>query len=597
MRRAGRTRLAVIHGILVGVCLSPAGCNGGKGAGPANAGGETTAAPGPVSAGGPAHAGEIIPPDRRTTWNPGIAGGVPARADVCATVNASTYGNGAADATAGIQAAIDACPAGQVVRLSAGDFLVNGDHPITINRGIVLRGAGPSATRLMKTTTAANPVILVGERWPQEAGSANLTANAPKGATSVQVASAGGFSVGQLVVLDEITDDSYVYWGTDSAAQPGGPARGWFTRYDRPVGQMLEIASISGNTISFTTPLHVDFDTVQTAQVTRYTIPYGAKFAGVEDLYVRGGQDDNITVSFAMYSWVRNVESDMSMGDSIGLDSSFRCVVRDSYFHDTPNPFPGGAGYMLSFAMYTADSLVENNIFINGNKVMVMRASGGGNVVGYNYFDNGYIESYPGWMETGMNASHMTCPHFELFEGNQAFNIDGDDTWGGAVYNTFFRNHATGKRRSFSDIDSRRAIGLMYGHYFYSFVGNVLGTPDQNPAPAGGFAYEDLWPWGDDPVPMWRLGYTPKDWSARPDARVVGTVHRHANFDYATNSVHWANGYIRTLPNSLYLAGKPSFFANNPWPWVDATGATKLHALPAKVRFDAGTPTAPPPGS
>ena len=85
---------------------------------------------------------------------------------------------------------------------------------------------------------------------------------------------------------------------------------------------------------------------------------------------------------------------------------------------------------------------------MNGNKVMVMRASGGGNVIGYNYFDNGYIGNYLGWVETGMNASHMTCPHFELFEGNQAFNIDGDDTWGGAVYNTFFRNHPTGKRRS-----------------------------------------------------------------------------------------------------------------------------------------------------
>ena len=78
-------------------------------------------------------------------------------------------------------------------------------------------------------------------------------------------------------------------------------------------------------------------------------------------------------------------------------------------------------------------------------------------------------------METGLNASHMACPHFELLEGNQAFNIDGDDTWGGAVYNTYFRNHATGKRRSYPDTCGRRAIGLMMGHYFYSFVGNVLG--------------------------------------------------------------------------------------------------------------------------
>ena len=553
----------------------------------------TTAAEGsgPGSAAGAFHGpttADIMPPERRTTWKPGIPGGIPSLTVVCATVEATGYGNGAVDATAGIQNAIDACPPGQVVRLSAGEFLVNGAHPITINKGIVLRGAGPSATRLTKTTTAANPVILVGQRWLEEAGSVKLTADAPKGATSVAVSSVAGFAPGQLVLLDETTDDSYVYWGTDPAVAPGAQGRGWFTRFDRPVGQMLEIASIVGSTVSFTTPLHISFDTAHAAELTRYRLPFGARSAGVEDLYVRGGQDDNVTLRFAMYSWVRNVESDWSTGDSFALDACFRCVLRDSYAHDTPNPYPGGAGYMLSLALHTADSLVENNIFTNGNKVMVMRASGGGNVIGYNYFDNGYIGNNLGWMETGLNASHLTCPHFELFEGNQAFNIDGDDTWGGAVYNTFFRNHAMGKRRSYPDVSSRRAIGLMYGHYYYSFVGNVLGTADENPAPFAAFAYEDTWPWKNDPVGLWRLGYTPKDWDARPDARVLSTTHRHGNFDYATSSVHWTSGFDQTLPASLYLSGKPAFFGDNPWPWVDPEGARKVHTLPARARFDAG---------
>ena len=584
MDRVGRF-LAVL--VVAGLGVPQPGCKGG---GAAATGGDSQAPAAGLAARPAAAVADVMPPERRTTWKPGIPGGIPARTRVCATVNAAAYGNGAVDATAGIQAAIDACPTGEVVRLSAGEFLVNGADPIRIHKGIVLRGAGASMTRLTKTSTTANPLILIGERWLQEAGSVDLTADAPKGASSVQVSSPGGFKAGQLVVLDEITDGSYVAWGTNAAVAPGGPGRGWFTRYDRPVGQMLEIASISGNTVSFTTPLHIAFDTAHRAQLTRYTIPYGAKSAGVEDLYVRGGQDDNITVRFALDSWVKGVESDWSVGDSFALDSCLRCVLRDSYAHDTPNPYPGGAGYMLSIATYTADSLVENNIFINGNKVLVMRASGGGNVIAYNYFDNGHIGNDLGWMETGLNASHLTCPHFELFEGNQAFNIDGDDTWGGAVYNTFFRNHATGKRRSYADINSRRAVGLMYGHYWYSFVGNVLGTADQHPAPYSGFAYEDLYPWENDPIGLWRLGYTPQDWNAPPDARVVSTVHRHANFDYATSSVQWASGFDQALPSSLYLAGKPAFFGDNPWPWVDATGAVKLHTLPARARYDAGAP-------
>jgi hypothetical protein len=537
---------------------------------------------------------DVLPSERRTPWNPGIPGGVPARASVCATLEATRYGNGTLDASSAIQAALAACPAGQVVQLSAGDFQVGGPEPIRIDRPVVLRGMGPAATKLRKATNATSPVVLIGERWPQEAASVALTADAPKGASSVQLASSIGFGVGQLVLLSETTDESYVYWGTDAAAAPGGQARGWFTRYDRPVGQMLEIASVSGNTVSFTTPLHIGVDTAHAAQLTRYSTA-AVKNAGLEDLYVRGGQDDNVTLRFAMYSWVKNVESDWSTGDSFALDMCFRCVLRDSYAHDTPNPYPGGAGYMLSLATYTADSLVENNIFVNGNKVMVMRASGGGNVIGYNYFDNGYIGNFPGWMETGLNASHLACPHFELFEGNQAFNIDGDDTWGGAVYNTFFRNHATGKRRSYPDTSSRRAIGLMYGHYFYSFVGNVLGSADQNAAPFRGFAYEDSWPWKDDPVGLWRLGYTPKDWNARPDERVVATTHRHANFDYATHTVQFAAGYERSLPDSLYLTGKPAFFGASPWPWVDPTGAVKLRVLPARTRFEARQAHAPAP--
>jgi hypothetical protein len=530
---------------------------------------------------------DVLPPERRTLWNPGLPGGIPARATVCATVEAARFGNGSADATAGIQAAIDACPRGQVVLLSAGQFLVNGDPPITLQKEVVLRGAGPSATRLTRTSTSANPVVLIGERWPQEAGSTDLTRDAPKGATSIEVASTAGLVPGQLVVLDETTDDAYVYWGTDRAVSPGAEGRGWFTRYDRPVGQVVEIASVSDTTVSFTTPLHIGFDTARAAQLTRYTVPHGAKSAGLEDLYVRGGQDDNVTLRLAARSWVRNVESDWSMGDSFALDTCFRCVLRDSYAHDTPQPYPGGAGYLLSVARYTADSLVENNVFVSANKVMVMRASGGGNVIGYNYFDDGYIGNDRGWMETGLNASHMTCPHFELFEGNEAFNIDGDDTWGGAVYNTFLRNHATGKRRSFPDVDNRRAVGLMYGHYYYSFIGNVLGTPDQSPAPYHAFAYEDVWPWGDDPVSLWRLGYTPKDWTARADPRVLATTLRHGNFDFVTRSVQWTDGLERAVPDSLYLTGKPAFFGRDPWPWVDPLGETKVHRLPARAAFEA----------
>src|SRR5215510_13417080 len=121
---------------------------------------------------------DVMPADRRIVWNPGIPGGIPARATVCATLKASAYQDGRVDATKGIQSAIDACPDGQVVQLSAGDFLVDDTYPITIGKGVVLRGAGPPATRLRKVSDAANPLIVIGQRWNEEDASADLTANA-----------------------------------------------------------------------------------------------------------------------------------------------------------------------------------------------------------------------------------------------------------------------------------------------------------------------------------------------------------------------------------------------------------------------------------
>ncbi len=138
--------------------------------------------------------------------------------------------------------------------------------------------------------------------------------------------------------------------------------------------------------------------------------------AGVEDLYLSGGSQDGGNVEFANAKecWLRNVESDLSHGPSVSLWATFRCEVRDSFIHSTQSPQPGGQGYGISFAMHAADNLVENCIVWSFNKVMVMRAAGGGNVIGYNYFEDGWIDFALGWVESGMNAAHLTGTHSTL---------------------------------------------------------------------------------------------------------------------------------------------------------------------------------------
>ncbi len=174
-----------------------------------------------VAAASPA-AAQLIPSSRLATANWQTAGmqaegGIPARATVCATVNASTYGNGARDATAGIQAAIRGCATGQTVALSAGLFRL--DSYLYVNRSITLRGAGAGVTTLRNVTGAVRDnasldnangndtgLIIVGvSQWPHflNTGTLNLTANAVQGASSVTLASVKGLSVGQYVLVSE----------------------------------------------------------------------------------------------------------------------------------------------------------------------------------------------------------------------------------------------------------------------------------------------------------------------------------------------------------------------------------------------------------
>jgi carbon monoxide dehydrogenase subunit G len=568
----------------------------------------------------------ILDPDRRTVWAPGVPGGVPARAQVCATVNASTYGNGSIDATSGIQAAINACAAGQVVQLSSGTFTINGGRYLQISKGITLRGAGPGATTLQKTDGAKpgqeqtgpnpSPLVIIGPaRWDNNGGSSvNLSADAAKGSYSVTVGNAGAFSAGQIVLLDELSGagwqpdpagrgqiwasaDFRVVWqrhnppqGTDD---PYPDALGWFSRDDRPTNEIKQIDRISGNTIYFNTPVHISYRTSHNAQLSSFGYPFTVG-AGIEDLSVTGGDQGNIRFHWASSCWAKRIDSSVWHDEGFAVERSFRVEIRDSYVHDAAWAQPGGAGYAISLSDGSSEVLVENSIVLKANKVMVARSAGTASVFGYNYVDDGYINTNTRWIEVGLNASHMVGPHHVLFEGNQGFNWDSDKTHGNSIYHTVFRNHLVGTRRDFSDAAGgngpRRCAGATYYSYWHSFVGNVMGVAGQ----MAGWVYES----GDMDTPaIYMLGWD--DWAPYPtDARVKATTLRHGNFDYVTSSVVWDPAIgDRNLPASLYLAQKPAFFnagRGYSWPWVDPTGPTKLSTLPARARYEAGTPFVQP---
>ncbi len=480
---------------------------------------------------------QIIPPDRNFTWNPGMMskGGIPNRTTICATLSPSGRDDSAAiqarlDSCPSNQVVM-LKPGIFIVN----NYLLI-HTPITLRgsgAGITILGKTNGARKRTSQfkpvdpgtySSDAQPVVIVGpSRWPgpDNSTSQGLIADGAQGAYSVTIANASGYAAGQFVLVDETSGASWqpvplgfgcvysvpampcppVVWQGDKVAWAmhyptqryqddsgnsnlSGPydttpgvlpaAMSWFSRTDRPTTEIKEIASVSGNTITFTSPLTIGYRVSHSAQLTRYTLTgsqSGANSiqvlnAGVENLSMYGGADGELRFESAAYSWAKSVEVTVWLGEGVAINNSFRIEVRNSFLHTGSWPEPGGAGYIVSLADGSSEILIENNVLIDACKQVVMRSSGAGSVVAYNYADDSWDFDTPGWVEVGLNASHMAGPHHVLFEGNASQNVDSDYTHGNAIYLTFFRNWLTGQRRSFTDQGNIRTVGLAYGSWW-----------------------------------------------------------------------------------------------------------------------------------
>ncbi len=472
-----------------------------------------------------------------------------------------------------------------------------------------------------------------------------LSSDGLKGQTSVQVADGAIFSAGMLVKLDENTTSAWqpdvegsstsilasadyaTTWRIHNPAVAGEdtvtsgvtptPANNysttgtgkdeacWFSRQDRFQNEIKEIASVAGNVVTFNSPLHKTYRTGHYAELTTYTgnnLP--VKNAGIEKMTFVGGGDACVRFNNTAYSWAKNIEVMHWNGEGIALSHSFRDEVRDSYVHNADFPENGGGAYAISLQMGSSEILVENNISMQINKVIVARASGAGSVFAYNYMDVGYIADNELWIEDGINASHLMGPHHVLMEGNWGVNIDSDFTHGNSTYNTHFRNYVTTIRSAFTNtytgdqVDDaahltsdfpKRAVGANQYTYWMSYVGNVLGAPGIATA-ANGYIDEDMADsWKKPAGTIWLMGYGGTHYN--PNA--ASTAIRDGNWDTLLGQQTWLTTAAAPLPASLYLPTKPAFFGSNPWPWVDpATG--NVQTLPAKARYDAGTPNVLP---
>ena len=558
---------------------------------------------------------QIIPAARRITWegNVGIPGGVPNRTTVYATISAAAYGNGTTDATSAIQSALNACPANQVVYLSAGRYRINGNTTIPSN--VTLRGAGPSAT-ILDGRGSGDALIRFKEGIAQwNPALVAVTSGLAAGSRSITVANASGITVESYLVISQLNDTSYV-----TNVGVGGACTWCDNGHNgtRAMGQLVEVTSVNGTVVGIKPSLYIGYSAALSPAV--YPVTSGARYAGVEDLQVymnNSGYTANFRMGTVAYCWIRNVEGNYADGDHAQVFHSYRCEIRDSYFHDAFSHDPGQTDADIFIASKSSGILVENNILRRLHASVMINWGASGNVIAYNFSQGNFGTTVPNCMMSDLTF-HGAHPMFNLWEGNVAATFTPDSYWGSSSHNTAFRNWLkgttkingpfTGRGPERTDstwwaVQNNRAVALDYANRYFNLAGNVAGSDEmlnltyynngtrKIPAYAQSVAPQNRS--YDNSSYAFSFGYASSGddgSSALANPLPYTTAFLHGNYNWVSKQTTWdpANP-DHNLPPSLYLPAKPSWFGSVPWPAIGPDVSPTVNKIPAQIRYEGGS--------
>jgi len=470
---------------------------------------------------------QIIPDQRRITWNPGIPGGIPQLSTP--VENIKTYGadpSGKTDSHDAIAAAINKLSStGGIVYIPEGTYLLNAT--LRINRSnIVIRGAGMTSTRLLSNVNDVSIKVDSDTEgnWQKITGGHNL------GSFQIEVENGSVFSKGSFVEIQQDNDSAIMYTKNT-----------WIQRWaENSVGQVLEITNVKGNLLTLKTSLHHTFSKDLNPVIRPIEI---VKNVGFENLFIQKLKPANHTIWFhhTAYCWIKNVESYMTMRSHVRISASLGHEIKECFFHNSYNYGGGGHGYGVECANHTSDVLVENNIFDSLRHAMMVQTGANGNVYAYNYSTNP-VQGEPGsalntgWIPPDISV-HGHYPFMNLFEGNEVLEIGISDYWGPAGSgNTYLRNKVKGD-------------GILY--YDHSHEQNLMGNITTS------------------------LINTDK---------TCLRILEHGNI--INGVIIWDDKIPdHTIPTSFYLDNAPSFFKSYNWPPF-GPDTMKDNTLPAQKRYE-----------
>lgn len=586
----------------------------------------------------------IITPPRAIDWtHAGVIGGIPSTWTQCGPTIAAFGSVGTPAAPTVIINAMNhtgagytGCSTNTYVQLGVGTFYLNAGIK---NKGVnntEIRGMGASQTILNfssgTTCQAGNTTCLIsfednnGEYAGGSPAATSWTAGYSQGATSITVASGSNITANTtILVLDQCetgfsgapcsgtATDNGNFFDCETAYNPTGPVgcsynagNGNAARPHRFQEEFVLVTACSpscgsaGSTVlTITPPLqNPNWASGQTPQVW---LSQANKFVGVQNLTVNAaGTTAGQAIGFNNISnfWVHGVAVLHAFSQGIGLYLVDQGEISSNYIFDSGQGStasdPSGIDYNGS------NVLIANNIIQSQRLSTVANGPSSGNVIAYNFMINCY--EGVGFMFGCLWDGHSNGNNFNLFEGNVVNQVFEDQTHGGKLAQTYYRNFLTGWESCANGncgTDTAKNAGLeaaapLSFNRYGNWIANVMGTPG-GPS-SHGYSISD--PSGGNGLGgttgyIWQLGSgnacspgTGCIGGPIPVDSVVGTtIMRWGNWDVVSNATRWCGnssntGWVATCSSTSEIPSGIGVFPNS-IPTKGDTGG----ALPASFYY------------
>ncbi len=338
-----------------------------------------------------------------------------------------------------------------------GTYLFN--NSLQLRSNMIVSGAGADSTFLKFDGGGVNHFIQV--NGTISSTSYALSSNFAKDDTYVVVTDVSSIQSGDLIKILE--DDT------------GRITSAWSLGY---LGQIVEVDTIIGNEIHFTTPLRMSFDLINNPRYIRINKVHhvGIECLSIERIDTTVAQTRNVDFNCASHCYVNGIKSNKTNFGHVVMSNSYNIHVTNSYFKDAHAYGGGGQGYGVVIQLTSGNCLVQNNIFNHLRHSILLQACVNGNIIGYNYSRDPYWTSFPA-NSAGDIAVHGNYPFMNLFEGNTVQNIVIDDSHGlNGPYNTFYRNRAELYGiNMLNAYDKQNFIGNEITHVTFGFF-NLMGV-------------------------------------------------------------------------------------------------------------------------